>query len=67
MPQTEKKRKSTAAPGAATQIVDRMYPNRVALSDDIKKQVVAVMQGEPCRSNGYVFPGEVRALERQGR
>lgn len=44
MPQTEKKIKSTAAPGAATQIVDRMYPNRVALSDDIKKQVVAVMQ-----------------------
>ncbi len=41
---TDKKNKSTHAPGPATQIIDRMYPNRVALSDDIKKQVVAVMQ-----------------------
>lgn len=45
MPQTEKKQKnSSAAPGPATKIIDRMYPNRVALSDDIKKQVVQVMQ-----------------------
>ena len=44
MAKTEKKSNSKAVPGPATQLVDRMYPNRVALSDDIKKQVVQVMQ-----------------------
>lgn len=42
--QEKKQKKSTTAPGAATQIIDRMYPNRVALSDDVKKQVCGVMQ-----------------------
>ena len=42
MAKTEKK--SSNAPGPATTLIDRMYPNRVALSDDIKKQVVQVMQ-----------------------
>ena len=44
MAKTEKKSNSKAAPGPATQLVDRMYPNRVALSDDIKKQVVQILQ-----------------------
>ncbi len=41
---SDKKKRSTTAAGAATKIVDRMYPNRVALSDDIKKQVCEVLQ-----------------------
>jgi starvation-inducible DNA-binding protein len=44
MAKTDKKKKSTSAPGPGTKLVDRMYPNRVALSDEIKKQVVEVMQ-----------------------
>ena len=40
----KKQKKSSSAPGATTQIIDRMYPNRVALSDDIKKQVCTAMQ-----------------------
>lgn len=48
MPTIEKektsKQNSTTAPGAQTHIVDRMYPNRVALSDDIKKQTCEIMQ-----------------------
>ena len=41
---TEKKKKSTNAPGPATRIIDRMYKNRVALSDEQKRDTVAVMQ-----------------------
>ena len=37
-------RGNKGAPGPATRINDRMYHNRVALSDDQKKQVVAAMQ-----------------------
>jgi starvation-inducible DNA-binding protein len=44
MPKSEKHQKSTNAPGPATRIIDRMYPNRVALSEDTKTQVVQVMQ-----------------------
>ena len=44
MPKTEKKSKSNDNSSAATKTVDRMYPNRVALSDDIKKEVVGVLQ-----------------------
>ncbi len=45
MPENDRKqKKSSNTPGPATQIIDRMYPNRVALSDEIKKQVVQVMQ-----------------------
>lgn len=45
MPQNEKtQKKSTGTPGAGTRTIDRMYRNRVALSDEIKKQVVGVMQ-----------------------
>ncbi len=44
MPQNDKKNQKSSTPGPVTQIVDRMYPNRVALSDEIKKQVVGVMQ-----------------------
>ena len=40
---TDKKKKSTHAPGPATMIVDRMYPNRIALSDEQKKKVVEAM------------------------
>ena len=39
----KKQKKSSETPGPATHIVDRMYPNRVALSDDQKKKVVEVM------------------------
>ncbi len=44
MAKTEKKTQSSKAPGPATHIIDRMYPNRVALTDDVKKQVVAILQ-----------------------
>ncbi len=45
MPQNEKKQnKPLSTPGPATKMVHRMYPNRVALSDEVKKQVVEVMQ-----------------------
>ena len=44
MPQNEKRQKSSSVPGPATKIVDRMYPNRVALSEDVKTKVVQVMQ-----------------------
>lgn len=45
MPANVKKQmKSTSAPGPTTKTVDRMYRNRIALSDDVKKQVVEVMQ-----------------------
>src|ERR1700712_1431656 len=44
MANTEKKQKSNGTPGPATHLVDRMYPNRVALSDDTKKQVVEILQ-----------------------
>ena len=32
------------APGPATKIVDRMYENRVALPEDVKRQVVEILQ-----------------------
>ena len=41
---SNKKSKSPQAAGPATRLVDRMYPNRVALSDDQKRQTVDVMQ-----------------------
>ena len=41
---SSKKKKSSGAPGPATRIIDRMYPNRVALSDEQKRNTVAVMQ-----------------------
>ncbi len=46
MPTAQKKqpKKSSQPAGPATHIVDRMYPNRVALSDDVKAQVCSVMQ-----------------------
>lgn len=45
MPQNaNKQKKSASAPGPGTQVVRRMYTNRVALPDDVKKQVVEVMQ-----------------------
>ena len=44
MPKTKKKQTSAGAPGPATKLVDRMYKNRVALSDDVKQKVVQVMQ-----------------------
>jgi starvation-inducible DNA-binding protein len=44
MPKTAKKPTPISTPGPATKLVDRMYPNRVALPDDVKKQVVQVMQ-----------------------
>jgi starvation-inducible DNA-binding protein len=43
MPKTHKQKPNTP-PGPATRLVDKMYPNRVALSDDVKRQVVQVMQ-----------------------
>jgi starvation-inducible DNA-binding protein len=39
-----KTRSKTGVPGPATQINTKMYHNRVALSDDVKKKVTAVMQ-----------------------
>ena len=39
-----KKKYSDKPAGPGTKTVDRMYPNRVALSDDIKKQVTQAMQ-----------------------
>ena len=42
MPTSEKK-KSAQPAGPATHIVDRLYPNHVALSDDVKKQVTQAM------------------------
>ena len=44
MASTEKKQKSSGTPGPTTHLVDRMYPNRVALSDDTKKQVAEILQ-----------------------
>lgn len=44
MLETEKRQKSSSAPGPATKIVDRMYPNRVALPEDVKTKVVQVLQ-----------------------
>ena len=41
---SDKKSKSPQAAGSATRLVDRMYPNRVALSDDQKRKTVDVMQ-----------------------
>ncbi len=40
----KKSRETKGAPGPETQINNRMYKNRVALSDDQKKQVVGLMQ-----------------------
>ncbi len=36
--------KHSDAPGPVTKIVDRMYSNRVALPDEVKRKVVGVMQ-----------------------
>ena len=44
MPKIAKKMKSASATSPATQIVDRMYSNRVSLSSDIKKKVVTILQ-----------------------
>ncbi len=44
MAKSSPKSKSDTAPGPGTHLVDRMYPNRIALSDEIKKQVVEVME-----------------------
>ncbi len=41
---SSKKKKSDQAPGPATHLVDRMYPNRVALSDEQKRKTVEVIQ-----------------------
>ena len=39
-----KKKYSDKPTGSATKMVERMYPNRVALSDDVKKKVTQAMQ-----------------------
>lgn len=39
-------RKKSGVPGPATKLNNRMYQNRVDLSDDQKKEVVEVMQGK---------------------
>ncbi len=44
MPLHKKGAGSKAAPGPATQTVDRMYKTRIALDPDVKKKVVDVMQ-----------------------
>ncbi len=44
MVKTEKKPKNNNSAGPVTRTVDRMYPNRVALSDEVKRNVVGVMQ-----------------------
>ena len=41
---SNKKPESSSTPGPATKIIDRMYPNRVALSSEVKMKVVGVMQ-----------------------
>ncbi len=44
MAATPKKQKNTGVPGPSTTIVDRMYPNRVALSDEVKRNTAMVLQ-----------------------
>jgi starvation-inducible DNA-binding protein len=44
MTEALKMKKKTGVPGPATKMVDRMYPNRVDLSDKVKQQVVEAMQ-----------------------
>jgi starvation-inducible DNA-binding protein len=44
MPYDVMNQQSTDTPGSATKLVRRMYPNRVALSEDTKTKVVQVMQ-----------------------
>ena len=44
MAKTDKKTNTSTPPGPATHLVDRMYENRVALSDDTKKKVVEILQ-----------------------
>lgn len=40
----QRKHTETGVPGPATRIVDRMYPNRVDLPDDVKQKVAHLLQ-----------------------
>ena len=44
MPTAIKKPRANAAPGPATKIVDRMYSNRVALPEEVKRKTVELLQ-----------------------
>jgi starvation-inducible DNA-binding protein len=43
MPKLEQEHKTTA-PGPGTKVVNRMYPNRVGLAEEVKSQVVQILQ-----------------------